>query len=218
MAAGQDPELTPPIMDFNAQELVGYIASLLVVMSLAMTSVVRLRMISLAGSAAFLVYGLLIGSVPIVATNIAIVCLNVWFLWRELGGGRDLGAIIVPHDSPFLLDFLGHHTAEIRHFQPEYDPSVRPGFAMVLTRDGLPAGVVLGEQDGSTLDITLDFVLRAYRDSRLGQWLYGPGSRVFKPAGITQLTTRRGHESHRGYLLRVGFSYDNETGNYTKPL
>jgi hypothetical protein len=205
-------------MEFNGQELVGYSASVLVVASLAMTSVVRLRVISLAGSLAFLVYGVLIGSVPIVATNLAIVALNVWFLWRELGGRRDLGAVVVPSDSPFLLDFLHHHQAEIKSFQPEYDPSVHPAFAMVLTRDGLPAGAILGERDGATLDITLDFVLRAYRDSRLGRWVYGPGARVFRSAGIAQLTAAAALESHSSYLLRVGFARDATTGCYTKTV
>jgi hypothetical protein len=183
-----------------------------------MTSVVRLRMISLAGSAAFLVYGVLIGSVPIIGTNLAIACLNIWFLWRELGGGRDLGAVVVPTDSPFLLDFLHHHEPEIKSFQPEYDPAASAGFAMVLTRDGLPAGAILGESDGATLDITLDFVLRAYRDSRLGHWVYGPGARVFRSAGIAQPTAAAALESHTSYLLRVGFARDDATGCYTKTL
>ena len=205
-------------MEFNAQELVGYGASILVVISLSMTSVVRLRMISLAGSAAFVVYGALIESVPILATNAAIACLNIWFLWRELRGGRDLGAIIVPTDSPFLLDFLHHHADEIEGFQPDSDPSELAGFAMVLTRDGLPAGVVLGDQAGTTLDITIDFVLRAYRDSRLGRWLYGPGARVFKPAGIELITTTASSDAHRSYLDRVGFTYDDIRQRYTLRL
>jgi hypothetical protein len=69
-------------------EVVGYVASALVVLSLAMTSVVRLRMISLVGSVAFVVYGVLIESVPIVLTNVAIAALNLWFLRNELGGHR----------------------------------------------------------------------------------------------------------------------------------
>ncbi len=205
-------------MAFDVQESVGYLASALVVVSLAMTSVVRLRVISLAGSLAFLVYGVLIGSVPIVVTNAAIACLNVWFLWRELGGGRDLGAIVVPPDSPFLLDFLEHHATDISRFQPDYDLSAPVGFAIVLTRDGLPAGVVLGERDGTTLHVTLDHVLRAYRDSRLGKWLYGPGARVFRTAGIASVSTPGGTESHRPYLLRVGFEYDPATARYIREL
>ena len=190
----------------NGQELVGYAASALVVLSLAMTSVVRLRIISLAGSLAFVVYGLLIDSIPIVVTNGSIAVLNVWFLGRELGGRRDLGAVIVPTDSPFLADFLDHHADDIAQFQPEYEPERAPNFALVLMRDGLPAGAVLGQRDGDTLDVTLDYVLRAYRDSRLGRWLYGPGATVFRRAGIDRLTTTGGSDAHRQYLERVGFT------------
>jgi GNAT superfamily N-acetyltransferase len=193
-------------MAFDGPELVGYVASALVVASLAMTSVVRLRLLSLAGSIAFVAYGTLIGSIPIVVTNAAIAVLNVWFLSRELGGRRDLGAVVVPADSPFLADFLEHHAPDIARFQPEYDPAAPIGFALVLTRDGLPAGVLLGDRDGDRLDVRLDYVLKAYRDSRLGRWLYGRGATVFRSAGIGHLSTEPGNETHRAYLQRVGFT------------
>ena len=205
-------------MELNGQELVGYLASALVVASLAMTSVVRLRTISLAGSITFVVYGVLIGSIPIVATNGAIALLNIWFLSRELGGRRDLGAVVVPPDSPFLVDFLAHHAADIAHFQPEYDVTEPAGFALVLTRDGLPAGVVLGDREGPRLDIELDYVLKTYRDSRLGAWLFGAGAGVFRSAGISEVTTAGGTEAHRSYLARVGFAYDRERGRFTRPV
>lgn len=195
-------------MDLSGQELVGYVASALVVASLAMTSVVRLRTISLAGSITFVVYGVLIESVPIIITNAAIALLNTWFLSRELGGRRDLGAVVVPIDSPFLLDFLTHHAGDITHFQPEFDLASTHDFALVLTRDGLPAGVVLGDRDGERLDIALDYVIKPYRDSRIGSWLYGRGSAVFRSAGIAELTSAAGRSTHPGYLTRVGFRYD----------
>lgn len=202
-------------MDLSSQELVGYLASALVVASLAMTSVVRLRTISLAGSITFVVYGTLIGSVPIIVTNASIAALNIWFLSRELGGRRDLGAVVVPTDSPFLLDFLTHHATDIANFQPEYDPTARHDFALVLTRDGLPAGVLLGDRVDDRLDVALDYVLKPYRDSRLGSWLYGAGSNVFRSVGITEVTSAPGRESHPGYLVRVGFVYDPDRGRFT---
>ncbi len=205
-------------MEFNGQELVGYVASALVVISLAMTSVVRLRVISLLGSLAFVAYGLLIGSIPIIVTNAAIACLNVWFLSRELGGRRDLGATVVPPDSPFLADFLAHHAADIAQFQPEWDPSAASDFALVLNRDGLPAGVVLGNRRDDALEITLDYVLRSYRDSRIGRWLYGQGAGVFRTVGFVGLSTAGGNETHRNYLQRVGFEYDGESQRWLKPL
>jgi len=200
------------------QELVGYLASALVVVSLAMTSVVRLRLFSLAGSVAFVVYGVLIESVPIVVTNASIAAINVWFLRRELGGGRDLGAVVVPADSPFLADFLTHHASDIAQFQPEYRPDVPVDFALVLMRDGLPAGVVLGERDGDALDIVLDYVLPPYRDSRLGRWLYGSGSGVFRAAEIEVLTASAAGDQHRQYLDGVGFSLDAAGGRFVRRL
>lgn len=171
-----------------------------------MASVVRLRLISLVGSVVFVVYGGLIDSVPLIVTNIAIAGINVWFLWAELGGRRDLGVVRVPHDSPFLLDFLHHHLADIRDFQPDFDGDIHESdLCLVLTRDGLPAGVVTGRVDGDDLCLELDYVLRAYRDSRLGQWLYGEGATVLRSAGVSRVIAEKGSEVHRQYLDRVGF-------------
>jgi hypothetical protein len=204
-------------MSLDTTELVGYAASALVVLALTMPSVVRLRTISLCGAITFLVYGVLIGSVPIMITNVCIATINVWFLSRELGGRRDLGVVVVPPDSPFLTDFLLHHAADIRKFQPEYDSDDEITFAMVLTRDGLPAGVVLGDHDADTLDVTLDYVLPAYRDSRLGYWMYGRGASVFRTEGFTRITAGAGNETHQHYLERVGFTADT-SDRYSKQL
>ena len=77
-------------MSISWVELVGYLASALVVASLAMTSVVRLRIVSLIGSVVFVAYGLMLGSIPIVITNAAVAGLNVWFLRKEFAPDRDL--------------------------------------------------------------------------------------------------------------------------------
>lgn len=188
-------------------ELVGYVASALVVLSLAMTSVVRLRMISLVGSVAFVVYGVLIGSAPIVLTNVAIAGLNVWFLRNELGGHRTLGATVVPVDAPFLVDFLQFHLADIRRFQPAFEvPAPADDLvAMLLMRDGLPAGAWIGRHDGGDMHVLLDHVTKPYRDSQLSTWLYGKGAGVFRRLGVARLVTAPGAEAHRTYLERMGF-------------
>lgn len=204
-------------MSFDVTELVGYAASALVVLALTMSSVVRLRTISLCGSITFFVYGVLIGSPPIVITNVCIATINIWFLSHEFGGRRDLGVVVVPPDSPFLADFLLHHAADIHKFQPEYDAADEITFAMVLTRDGLPAGVVLGDRDDDKLEITLDYVRPAYRDSRLGNWMYGPGASVFRTEGFTRVAASAGNETHQHYLERVGFTADS-ADHYSKQL
>lgn len=192
-------------LEVSGAEAVGYLASALVVLSLTMTSVVRLRTISLAGSIAFVVYGAMLGAVPILISNAVIAAINVWFLRSELGMKRDLGASQIPSDSPFLTDFVHFHLDDIHRFQPDFRMPDEPCFALVLTRDGLPAGAFVGERRGDELEVVLDYVMRAYRDSRLGDWLFGRGAALFRQAGIGRLVTRPGNDAHREYLERMGF-------------
>lgn len=198
------------MFELSGVELVGYLASALVVLALTMTSVVRLRMVSLAGSITFFVYGTLIDSVPIMITNGSIAMINVWFLRKEFAPGsphgRDLGVSHIRADSPFLADFIAFHLIDIHRFQPDFHlPKGDDVVTLLLNRDGLPAGLLIGRRDGSTLTIDLDYVLGPYRDSRLGRWLYGPGAQVFRADGIDRLRSAGTTDTHRKYLERVGF-------------
>ena len=198
------------MFELSGVELVGYLASALVVLALTMTSVVRLRMVSLAGSITFFVYGSLIDSAPIMITNGSIAVINMWFLRKEFASGsphgRDLGVSHIRADSPFLADFIAFHLIDIHRFQPDFRlPTGDDVVTLLLNRDGLPAGMLIGRRDGSTLTIDLDYVLGAYRDSRLGRWLYGPGAQVFRADGFDQLRSAGVTDTHRKYLERVGF-------------
>lgn len=198
------------MFELNAVEMVGYVASALIVASLAMSSVVRLRLLSLTGSLVFVVYAVLIESVPILLTNAAIAGINTWYLRGEFRARQDLAAVATDLRAPFVSDFLHHHLDDIHRFQPgvrvpEVPEAGDPPLAFLLVREGLPAGIVIGERDGETLRIAIDYVIAPYRDSRLGQWLYGEGSEVFRRLGITRLTTEPGDEMHRRYLTRMGF-------------
>ncbi|MGB0114979.1 MAG: hypothetical protein WBP59_17300 [Ilumatobacteraceae bacterium] len=198
------------MFDVSGVELVGYLASALVVLALTMTSVVRLRILSLCGSITFLAYGILIGSVPIIITNASIACINTWHLRKEFASGTrrgvGLGVSHIRADSPFLHDFIEYHLDDIHEFQPDFTmPAGDDIVTLLLTRDSLPAGVVVGRRDGTTLTIDLDYVLAPYRDSRLGRWLYGAGAEVFRNDGFTVLRTAGTTDTHRKYLERIGF-------------
>lgn len=193
-------------------ELVGYLASALVVLSLTMRSLLRLRLLSLAGSVTFLTYGVLIESVPIIVTNCCIAAINLWFLRKEFAirrsGSADLGASRIRADSPFLRDFVDYHHDDILDFQPDFSlPTGDDVLALMLTREGAPAGLVIGHLGGDgRLRIDLDYVLREHRDSRLGVWLYGRGADVFRALGIRSIRATALTEAHRKYLRRAGFA------------
>ncbi len=181
------------LMSFDGQELIGYLASALVVASLAMTSVVRLRTISLAGSITFVVYGLLIGSMPIVITNASIaVPEHLVPLPRARRPPRPRCGRRA-HPTRRSWSTSSRTTpATSPTFQPEYEPTDPPDFAIVLTRDGLPAGVVLGDRStaiGSTSPSTTCCEPTATRGSGGGCTATGPA--CSGSAGIDRRDDRR---------------------------
>lgn len=63
-------------------ELTGYIASALVLISFMMKDVKKLRIVNSFGCAFFIYYGVLLGNdLPIIITNLAIVLLNLYYLF-----------------------------------------------------------------------------------------------------------------------------------------
>jgi CRP/FNR family transcriptional regulator, cyclic AMP receptor protein len=63
-------------------EGVGYVGTALVVASTAMTTIIPLRITSICASAAVIVYGHLIGSWPVIVTELFLVPLNAYRLWQ----------------------------------------------------------------------------------------------------------------------------------------
>ena len=67
-------------MEFTVVEIMGYIASIMVAISLTMKNIVKLRILNFVGCSFFVIYGLMIGATPVVLTNAFIACVNVYFI------------------------------------------------------------------------------------------------------------------------------------------
>ncbi len=188
-------------------EAIGYLASAVVVLSLTMSSVVRLRIIGLIGAALFSVYGLLVGAMPVVVTNVVIMGLHIFFLRRLLGDDEQFTLLEVSADSAYLEQFLEFHHDEIQQYQPRFvhDPA-RVGRTVFVLRDMVPAGLLIGHPVAEgVLEVDLDFVIPRFRDLRPAQFLFGASARTFAGWDVDRLVATASTDSHRRYLDKVGF-------------
>jgi len=72
-------------MTFSYTELIGYIASLVVVSSFLMKDIKKLRIVNIIGCSLFICYGVLLNfSVPIIFTNTAIVSINIYHIIKAV--------------------------------------------------------------------------------------------------------------------------------------
>ena len=205
-----------------SHELIGYIASVLVAISLTMSSILRLRLINLGGAVLFALYGYLIGSTPVAAVNLFIVGVNVFYLVRMLRTREYFSLLEVRHDSPYLRHFLDLSRDDIARHLPDFREPPRPGeLVLFILRDVVPAGVLVGEvaPDG-TLAVRLDYVLPGYRDFKVGDFLYRHRAAFFRDRGITRLVAHAGTRDHARYLRRMGFarSPGSDVGVYVRDV
>jgi hypothetical protein len=189
-------------------EIVGYAASMLVAVSLMMSSILKLRIINLVGSMAFVVYGALIGAYPVAVVNLLIVFINLYYLRQMLGSREYFKLLQVRPDAEYLRAFLDFHAAEIQRFLPgfSYSPDQRLLVFFVL-RDMVPAGLFIGERRGDgALRVMLDFVIPQYRDFKTGRYLFRDQAHFFRAHGISEIVSAGGSPTHTDYLRRMGFA------------
>jgi len=190
-------------------EIVGYVASGLLVLSITQKSILRLRLIGIIAASTFLVYSLAIGAYPIAVVNVIVAAIHAWYLRKLIKRKDDVFRVLhVDADSRYLLDFLEYYRHEIQgHFQPEFvyrpDPDQLTAF---ILRDMVPAGLFIGDRhaDGS-FEVKLDFVIPQYRDFKIGRYVYSPRSELFAEAAPTRAWADASNAEHAKYLERMGF-------------
>lgn len=154
-------------MPIPIAELFGYIASFFVAISLLMNSFLLLRVLNLIGAVAFVVYGVLIGSIPIVITNSFITAIDVWYLVRMLR--PDLNGIryipVGAEKRHQLDDFVALNLEDMISFFPDFrverldDLFVNGGTAFLAIRDLDVIGFALAEPVPAA-ELTRDAELR----------------------------------------------------------
>jgi hypothetical protein len=192
-------------MDASAwYEVVGYVASGLILASLAMKSLLRLRVINLIGAVVFTVYGLLIAAPPVWVVNAAIAVIDVWYLRGMLSSDEHVEVLEVATDSAYLRRLLEFHAEDIAAFVPRFSGVRGDHRAFLVLRDVVPAAVVLVRLDGDLARVDLDYAVPAYRDHTSGAHVYG--GELFARLGVTAIVADPGSPGHDRYLQRMGFT------------
>ena len=188
-------------------ELVGYAGSALVVVSMLMTSVVRLRVVNTVGSLIFMVYALIIGSYPTALMNLCLISINIFQLLRLFRDQKEYDLVDVDLRDGFTAHFLEKNLPDIRKWFPQFSAEHLSGdLALLVCCSSQPASLFIGKRtQPDTLEIVLDYATPVYRDTSAGRFLYGQ----LRQRGFKTLVFRGEAPGHVAYLAKTGYR---ETG------
>ncbi len=184
-------------------ECYGYLGSALVVVSMLMASVVKLRVVNTIGSIVSGSYALIIGSFPLALMNICLVAINVYNLQKLLNTKKQYDLVACGTQDAFVTYFLDHYRGDIAHYFPEFAASRQADTAYIVFCSAEPAGLLLARDLGQgRLEVSLEYSTPTYRDCSVGKFLYAalPGQ------GIKTLTVAEASEKHKPYLVKMGYA------------
>lgn len=194
-------------------EIIGYIGTALVILSMMMTSATKLRIVNISGSVVSTIYALLVGTYPVALLNLSLIAVNVVQLLRAAGHKHNFTHLLLDAGDKTLLHFLEVYREDIEKFFPNYRLTAYPNTEVHIVYIGAePVGVLVGTRAADVFSIELDYAIPKYRDLSVGRFLFAN----LKAEGVEMLTARDGSKSYVNYMKKLGFA--DENGILTKCL
>lgn len=185
-------------------EVYGYIGSVLVVISMLMSSVVKLRVINTVGSIVSGTYALIIGSFPLALMNISLLIINLYNLFKLFKSEKIYDLVEIKPEDDFLQYFLERFKEDILLYFTDFDLNcVNADYGCFVCCNGNPVGVLLGKENiNGVMEVVLDYSVPTYRDCSVGSYLYAklPDKGVHK-----LLFVQNASEMHIAYMKKMGF-------------
>jgi len=197
----------------NWVELIGYLASLLIALSMMMNNIWRLRWINLIGAVVFSIYGIIVKAYPVFAVNAFITVVDIYYIVQMATKSNEFELLSVDvKSSQMLHKFLEFYREDIQKYMPKFDlESLKNPHAIFILRDMVPVGLFIYEkQDNTTIKIQLDYVIPSYRDLKNAHFLYSVKLSQFAEQGFETIVAESNVKDHQNYLKQLGFSQDNE--------
>ena len=199
-------------------EILGYIGTALVIVSMMMTSVVRLRLFNIAGSIISIIYAALSGTWPIVVLNATLAVINSVQLVRERFTGHRFSLLKLAAGDATLAHFLSCYESDIGKYYPTPD-TLRSlheecergeqdggGVEIYAVFCGAAAvGVIAGERCDGVMRLIIDYTVPQFRDTSVGRFI----GKSLCDLGIHELHAATSDKKQIKYLTRVGFKEEN---------
>lgn len=193
-------------------DALGWFGSALLVFSLLQARILRLRVLNTVACVILTVFNAILAVWPMVAMNVVLAGINLFFIarmLRERGDERAFAVLPVREDDTYLRHFLTVYGRDIERFFPDVDLDASSGRSTYLVQHGDETAGVIAVRDagGGTAQVELDYVTPRFRDFSPGEFVYRR-SGLFRDRGWERVLTAPGMVAP--YYDRLGFARDGD--------
>ncbi len=190
-------------------DALGWFGSALLVFSLMQARVLRFRVLNSVACTILTAFNAVLGIWPMVAMNLVLLAINIWFitkLLRERTDNHTYAVLEVADDDTYLQHFLSVEGAEIARTFPNFaglrNSSERTAYLVQKGHETVGVVIIRDVGDGAAR-IELDYVTPRFRDFTPGEFVHRK-SGLFRAKGFQRIVTPAGMVDP--YYGRLGFT------------
>ncbi|MGB7819181.1 MAG: hypothetical protein WBL35_10700 [Ornithinibacter sp.] len=186
-------------------DAIGWFGSALLIFSLLQARILRLRILNTVACVILVVFNALVGVWPMVAMNIVLAAINLYFITtmlRERSDDEAYSVLEVPEHDTYLQHFLRVHHSDITRFFPGFVAGADRSAFLIQHGDETAGAIVVRDTGDGVAQVDLDYVTPRFRDFAPGEFVFRR-SGLFRDRGFRRVLTTPGMVAP--YYGRLGF-------------
>lgn len=194
----------------------GYLASLLLALGLLVSNDLKFRWLNTGGNIAFIVYGMVLGAVPIILTNCILLAINLFWLYKIYNRKEHFELLEFSSGGIMIDRFLSFYQKDIATHFPDFKREQLEGsLNFVVLRDLVIANIFSAKlaADGSA-QVIINYTVTKYRDYKVGRFIFDKEKQFLLSKGVKIIYyTAVANKRHEKFLSVMGFSMLDLNGN-----
>ena len=203
--------------------ILGYLAFILLAISLLVNNEIRFRWLNSLGSLSFALYGLMIDALPIIITNGFLLFINIYYLIIIYNTDEDFDLIeFLPNDS-IIQKYFSFYQKDILTFFPNFSFHDKENeIRFIILRDLAFANIFVAQFTSEGIAyVKLNYTVPKYRDYKIGKFIFDKENKYLKSKGVKKIVYKGViNKNHLQFLKIMKFKKINIEGNecYTKEI
>ena len=193
----------------------GYFASLCLILALIINNDLKFRWFNASGNIAFIIYAILLGTIPVLLTNLILFCINVFYLVKIYRKQENFDLLEFKGDEKLAQKFMEYYKKDMTLYFPRFNKSaLQQNLNFVVTRDLAIANMFSASLSANgDAFVELQYTLQKFRDYKVGSFIFEKEKDFLLAKGIKRMVyTQVDNKSHLNFLKVMGFTKEEIMG------
>jgi hypothetical protein len=197
-------------------EIIGYLASTALAISLMQTNAIKFRWFNMSGSIFFIIYGLLIGAFPVLLANAILLCINIFQTYKLYSNKEQFDLVTVTTGGELIDKFLAFYQKDIVAYFPGFTfKTDEQTLCFVVLRNIVLANLFVAKlQSNGYAVVGINYTVPHFRDYKVGRFIFDKSKDYLLAKGVQHIVYEKVHNKHHvEFLMEMGFTQQTYQGS-----